>query len=144
MRFDPNISIQISKAFLDDYDKLSAKYDKSKNRRYNGPFKTGKDIFMTSVALGYLNKNSKPLRNPQHELFKTSTLSLEDSAILRALYLKYNDMNFDSNYTDDKIILKQAMEWAEAGFNDLKLMTIGERSLSNLICIVDEIKKTFK
>jgi len=140
MRFDSNISIKINKSFLKDYDILTGKFEKNKNKM-NCPFTMGKDVFMASVALGYLKNNFEKVKNP-HELFKTTTFSIEDCAILKALFLKNNEMNFDSNYTDDNI-LKQAMGWAESGFKDLKIMTIGEKSLTNLECIVDEIKNTF-
>jgi len=86
------------------------------------------------MTYGYLEKKSKSVKNP-HDLFRTSTFTIEDQIILKVLYLKYNNMEFDSNYTDENVI-KQAMEWAEAGFQYLKLDTIEEQG-SNFECLLD-------
>jgi hypothetical protein len=47
-------------------------------------------------------------------------------------------MKFDDNYTEQNII-KQAMEWAEAGFEDLKNTTIRDPNESNINGLIDEV-----
>ena len=133
-------SIRVNKRFLSDYDILGHSKNKDRTKR---PFEIRKDVFMAAVALGYVENNSTPLPSGGTEdLFRTYTFTMEDSAILRALYLRKNKMQFNEEYNDDNI-LRQAMEWAEGGFDVLRLMTISEDSLSNLDCIADKINSTF-
>lgn len=137
MNFKDSI-VKVNKRFLPDYDILGKSANKDRTKR---PFKIRKDVFMSAVALGYLENSSISLPSGGAEdLFRTSVFTIEDTAILRALYLKKNKMQFNENYTDDNII-KQAMEWAEGGFVSLRQLTIADGDLSNLDCIGDKIKE---
>ena len=124
-----DLTVKINKKYLEDYNLLSNYKNKQRS-----PFQIRKDVFLSAMTYGYLEKKSKSVKNP-HDLFRTSTFTIEDQIILKVLYLKYNNMEFDSNYTDENVI-KQAMEWAEAGFQYLKLDTIEEQG-SNFECLLD-------
>jgi len=132
MKFAVDQIIKINSKFLEDYDLLSDKKDRNK-----GPFKNRKDVFMAAVAYGYLKNNSLPVKNG-HDLFRTATFSIEDTVVLKSIFLKKTQMKFDDNYTEQNII-KQAMEWAEAGFEDLKNITIRDPNESNINGLIDEI-----
>ena len=138
MRFKDSI-VKVNARFLPDYDILGKSGNKDRTKR---PFKIRKDVFMSAVALGYLENNSTPLPPGKTEdLFRTGQFTMEDTAVLSALFLKKNKMQFDENYNDENI-LKQAMEWAEGGFASLRILTIANGDYSNLDCISDEIKRT--
>ncbi len=96
-----DLTVKINKKYLEDYDLLSNYKNKQRS-----PFQIRKDVFLSAMTYGYLEKKSKSVKNP-HDLFRTSTFTIEDQIILKVLYLKYNNMEFDSNYTDENVI-KQA------------------------------------
>ena len=126
-----DLIVKINKSYLEDYDLLSDRKDKKRS-----PFQIRKDVFMAAVSYGFLENESKPVKNP-HDLFRTSTFSVADTVVLKALFLKKNKMAFDANYTDENV-LNQAMQWAEAGFKTLKLETI-ENQGSNFGCLLEEV-----
>lgn len=131
MKFSKEATIRINQKYLEDYDMLCKNKDKSQS-----PFQSRKHIFLASVAYGYLNNKSAPVKNG-HDAFKTGTFTIEETIILKSLFLKKNKMEFDRNYNEDNII-NQAMEWAEAGFIDLRMATISELD-NNLSCVLDEL-----
>ena len=126
-----DLIVRINKSYLEDYDLLSDKRDKKRS-----PFQIRKDVFMAAVSYGFLENESKPVKN-SHDLFRTTTFSIADTVVLKALFLKNNKMAFDGNYTDENVI-NQAMEWAEVGFKHLKLQTI-ENQGSNFDCLLEEV-----
>tara|TARA_B100000315_G_C14576321_1_gene588090 strand:+ start:2597 stop:2989 length:393 start_codon:yes stop_codon:yes gene_type:complete len=123
-----DLIVRINQSYLEDYDLLTERKDKG------SPFQIRKDVFMAAVAYGFSENKSKPVKNP-HDLFRTSTFAIEDTVVLKALFLKKNKMEFGANYTDENV-LNQAMEWAEAGFKYLKLDTIQEQG-SNFNCLME-------
>jgi hypothetical protein len=130
-------SIFINKKYLEDYDLLGQKGLKNRDR---SPFIDRSFVFMAAVAYGFLSGKHKPipLGKLSHELFKTSTFSHADCVILRTLFLLKNDMKFDENY-NDKEICRMAMEWAEAGFVELKAKTLEDKSDNNLNLVYEEL-----
>jgi hypothetical protein len=132
MKFLKEATIRINQKYLEDYDILCKGKDKSQS-----PFQGRKHIFLASVAYGYLNNKSAPVKNG-HDAFKTGTFTIDETIVLKSLFLKKNKMNFDNNFNEDNII-KQAMEWAEAGFVDLRMMTIANTD-SNLSSILEELE----
>jgi len=127
-----DIIFRISKSHLEDYDFLSDRNDKERS-----PFRIRKDVFMAAVAYGFLEEKSEPLKSPTHDVFRTSVLSESDKAILKALFLKNKNFEFDKDYTDENIV-HQAQKWAEGGISLLKRDTINDdgSNLENLIELV--------
>ena len=131
MKFLKEATIRINHKYLEDYDMLCKGKDKSQS-----PFQSRKHIFLASVAYGYLNNKSSPVKNG-HDAFKTGTFTIDETIVLKSLFLKKNKMKFDENFNEDNVI-KQSMEWAEAGFIDLRMATISEPD-NNLSCVLDEL-----
>ena len=127
-----DIIFRISKSHLEDYDFLSDRNDKERS-----PFRIRKDVFMAAVAYGFLEEKSEPLKSPTHDVFRTSVLSESDKAILKALFLKNKNFEFDKDYTDENIV-HQAQKWAEGGISLLKRDTINDdgSNLENFIELV--------
>jgi len=130
-----DLIFRISKSHIEDYDFLSDKNDKERS-----PFQIRKDIFMAAVAYGFLEEKSEPLKSPTHDVFRTSQLSESDKAILKALFLKNKNFEFDKDYTDENIV-HQAQKWAEGGISLLKRDTVNSdgSNLENLIDIVTKM-----
>ncbi len=131
MKFLKEATIRINHKYLEAYDMLCRGKDKVQS-----PFQSRKHVFLASVAYGYLKDKSAPVKNG-HDAFKTGTFTIDETIVLKSLFLKKNKMKFDENFTEDNVI-KQSMEWAEAGFVDLRLSTIAEPD-SNLSCVLDEL-----